>query len=179
MPTPRKPASDRQGHSPAKRTTTPAVAKTATWPAAPDDLGEESVRLWDSFWEHEAQAQALLAKPAQRVVLRRWVTAFDQWSKSMAAVAASPIVEGSMGQPVQNPLMSWVTSREAEMEKCERQLGIGLRNLADLGVSVGNARLTAAELNQMAGAGKAGRGDKHQAVSAGEADVLDLFEAVE
>ena len=119
--------------------------ESATIPPAPDGLLPESVEAWDAVWQMP-QAASLAG---HQVVVIRWVRALDAWARALAAVDLAPLVSGSKGQPVENPLIAWIASREAEMEKCERQLGIGLRNAVDLGVTVGQAKLTAATLNAM------------------------------
>lgn len=135
-------------------------------------LLQETRDWWKAFWS-EPQAQAVTG--AQRVVLLRWVRAYDQWARTLRVVEKTPLVTGSMGQPVANPLISWVTSREAEMAKCERQLGIGLKNLADLGISTGQAKLTAAELNRMTREDPPGDHDHDDEIDAVEAEVIDGF----
>jgi P27 family predicted phage terminase small subunit len=131
-----------------------------------------SVELWDAIWE-EPQAKGFTV--ADRVVLERWILAYDAWRRAMNAVRRQPVVDGSQGQPVQNPLMAWVASRESEMEKCEKQLGVGLRNRSDLGVSIGQARLTAAQLNAMTEESDGG----DEELDAEEAEILEAFEAAD
>ena len=105
-----------------------------------------TVEAWAALWA-EPQAQHL--NGVQKVVALRWIVAFDEWQRALNVVVEAPLVAGSQGQPVANPLMGWVTSREAEMEKCEKQLGVGLRNKADLGLTIGQAKLTAQQLIEM------------------------------
>lgn len=59
------------------------------------------------------------------------------------------VVVGSTGQPTMSPLFKVAQSLEAQIEALERQLGIGAKNRADLGIATGNAALTIAELNRM------------------------------
>lgn len=163
MPAKRKPAGEKQRRSSGARSqaapiVTPgkSLEEIVTGQAAdkaqvvvpelPGDMLDETRRLWAAFWE-EPHAAAVIG--AQLVVALRWAEAFDQWRRSLDKVIAQPFVDGSQGQPVGNPLMAWVASREAEMEKCERQLGIGLRNRSDLGIAAGQAQLTAQELIRM------------------------------
>jgi len=152
MPAPRKAATQPRSNGTAKRL--PAKPKPAKMVEhdglqVPELVGEfldESKQMWTALW---LEPQAAHLTGAQKVVALRYIEAFDAWRRALEAVKREPTVAGSMGQPVANPLISWVTGREAEMEKCERQLGIGLRNKADLGLTVGQAKLTAAQLNQM------------------------------
>ena len=104
-----------------------------------------TIDAWVALW---AEPQAKHLSGVQKVVALRWIRAFDEWQRALDVVVAAPMVAGSQGQPVGNPLMGWVTSRESEMEKCEKQIGVGLRNKADLGLTLGQARLTAQQLNE-------------------------------
>ena len=147
MPAPRKAVTQRRSNTAARLSIVVAdrVHMMNTVPPAPAGLLPESVEAWNAVWQMP-QASALAG---HRVVIVRWVRALDACARASAAIVAAPLVSGSMGQPVANPLLAWIESREAEMEKCERQLGVGLRNAADLGISVGQAKLTAAQLNAM------------------------------
>lgn len=127
------------------------AASTVTPPALPALPGKlkylkATVEAWTALWA-EPQAEHLTG--VQKVVALRWVRAFDEWLRALDSVVQAPMVQGSQGQPVANPMMGWVTSREAEMEKCEKQLGIGLRNKADLGLTIGQAKITAQQLIDM------------------------------
>lgn len=125
-----------------------------------------TVEAWTALW---AEPQASHLTGVQKVVVLRWIRAFDEWLRALDVVAASPMVAGSQGQPVANPMMAWVTSREAEMEKCEKQIGIGLRNKADLGLSAAQAQITAQQLNAM----------HHQGDASGDRDEEPGEEAAE
>lgn len=105
-----------------------------------------TTEAWTALWA-EPQAEHLTG--VQKVVALRWIRAFDEWLRALDVVVQAPMVAGSMGQPVANPMIAWVTSRESEMEKCERQMGVGLRNKADLGLTIGQAKLTAQQLVNM------------------------------
>jgi hypothetical protein len=107
---------------------------------------DESKQLWESLWD-ERQAEQLVG--VQLAPAWRWIKAFDTWLNALDEVTMMPLIGGSKGQQVANPLWAVVVSRETEMEKCEKQLGIGLRNKADLGLTFGQMRLTAQQLIEM------------------------------
>lgn len=158
MPAPRKAQTQPRSRGTAKRLTTSAVAMGM--PAAAAETGppalpprpkgmkylQSTLDAWAALWA-EPQAQHLTG--VQKVVALRWILSFDEWQRALTVVIEAPMVEGSQGQPVANPMMGWVTSREAEMEKCEKQLGVGLKNKADLGLTIGQAKLTAQQLIEM------------------------------
>lgn len=148
MPAPRKGSTQSKSNGTAARLSVVKVTEIEPpkSPAPPDGLLPESIEAWDAVW---LMPQAASFDGAHRVVVRRWIKAYDAWARALPVCESNPLVTGSTGQVVANPLMHWVASRETEMEKCERQLGVGLRNAADLGISVGQAKLTAAQLNAM------------------------------
>lgn len=173
MPAPRKPQTQPRSRGTAKRLDTSVavtgmptgVAQQKRMPPLPPLPGgieylALTLQLWEHLWD-EVQAAQLAG--AQIAPAYRWIRAFDEWQRAIDEVALKPLVQGSKGQPVTNPLMMWVTSREVEMEKCERQLGIGLRNKADLGISLGQARLTAQQVNQMTTHQQGSASAEHQA----------------
>lgn len=165
-----------------------AADQADPWPPPPG-ISDEALAVWNAIFA-EPQAHGFTA--ADAVILERYIRAFDAWQIAMSNIELEPLVVGSMGQQVANPLMGWAKSREAEMEKCERQLGIGLRNRTDLGIAVAQGRLTAAQLNAMTPAGgddggsapksagqggarkkAAGKATRQEAI---EAQVLEEFE---
>jgi uncharacterized protein YecT (DUF1311 family) len=139
-------------------------------PAPPAGLLKGSQRAWVDFWESAAAAGQ---DPVDELVAQRWILTLDEWQRALNAVRRKRTVEGSMGQPVMNPLAAWVATREAELHRLERQLGVGMRNRSELGVTFGQAVLTAHELNRMA----AEEPDGHdQVVDVEEAAILAEFE---
>lgn len=158
MPAPRKPQTQKRSRGTAKRlevsevvTGMPVHQPAKKHPPLPPLPGgaryhELTEQLWEALWD-ERQAEQLVG--VQLAPAWRWIRAFDEWLRAIDSVTEQPLVGGSKGQLVANPLMGWVTSREAEMEKCERQLGIGLRNKADLGLTFGQMRVTAQQLIEM------------------------------
>lgn len=162
MPAIRKSSTQAKSNGTAPRLSVVKPVEPKEHPSAPGGLQSMALEAWDAVW---LMPQASAFEGAHRLVLVRWVKALDAWSRALTVVEAEPLVEGSQGQPVANPLMAWVASREIEMEKCERQLGVGLRNAADLGISVGQAKLTAAQLNAMTRREPNGPGNEIEAAS--------------
>src|SRR6266498_674598 len=99
---------------------------------------------YEDFW---SDRPALLLTPSSRVVLLRWIDALDRYLRASAAADAEPLVTGSTGQQVLNPLYKLAESARGVMESCERQLGIGGLNAAALGIAAITERRSLQQLN--------------------------------
>ena len=115
-------------------------------PKAPAKLLKESRDVWADLWT-SPQARAL--DGIQAVTAVQFIRTYDLHVRLSRTASASPLLEGSQGQPVSNPLWSTVASLATELDRLKKQLGIGLRYRADLGLSEASAQLTAAQLNEM------------------------------
>jgi hypothetical protein len=76
----------------------------------------------------------------------------DMQRRAWARYVKQPYVDGSQGQLVANPAFDEAMKLERAIVALEDRYGISLKALANLGVSVGQAVITAAELNRMADA---------------------------
>lgn len=130
-----------------------AARKIKAFPEPAGGLLKASKQAWVTFWQ---SISAEVAEDVDVLVAERWLLAYDEYHRSLNAFRRRRLVDGSTGQPVLNPLAAWVSSREAAMHKAEVQLGIGMKNRADLAIGVGNARMTAAQLNRMTEVASAG-----------------------
>jgi hypothetical protein len=99
---------------------------------------------WEGFWEDRPAA---LLTPAAKVVLLRWVDALDRYLRATAEADAEPLVRGSQGQQVINPLYKVAAAALTTVESCEKQLGIGGLNAASLGLAAISERRSLQEMN--------------------------------
>ena len=120
----------------------------------PNPVCDEAMEAWEQFW---SDRQAALLTPSSRVVLIRWVEALDRYLRSTAAADLLPLVEGSTGQSVVNPMYKISEQALKTVEACERQLGIGGLHAANLGLAAISERKSLADMNAQYAAG-AGRG---------------------
>jgi hypothetical protein len=111
---------------------------------APRGLLASSKAAWEAFWDDR---QSALLTPSGRVVLERWVRAVDRFERSTRAADKQPLVPGSTGQPVVNPLYRVADSARAVVEACERQLGVGGVYAASLGLAAVAEARSLADLN--------------------------------
>lgn len=144
-------------------------------PDPPPGLLKISKDAWTALF---MSPQAAAIEGVQRTVAWRWVQAFDKVQRYQKTIAkVGDFVKGSQGQMVANPAISALAAERVELNKLERQLGIGLRNRADLGLTEGQAQLTAAELNAMMREADEGGdgGDEAEALDVEEAEILDGY----
>lgn len=116
----------------------------------PDGICSEAAAAWGAYW---SGAPARIQTPADRDVLLRWVDALDRYWRLIAEADERPTVLGSTGQDVVNPLYKIAEQALGTVERCERQLGVGARNRADLGIAVISERRSLADMNSRYGGG--------------------------
>ena len=181
MPNKRRPPGTRQDTRKGRRAELAAVPDTppalmhdgSEVPTPPADLTPESVTVWEQFWTTHPVVPHL--KPSDLVVVTRWIGNYDEWAKAKAALRLDgPVVEGSKGQPRQNPMIAYIGALEAAMRSDEKALGIGPKARSELGIAIGNEALTAAQLNRMHKDGE--RGDDDGKQDPIEVDLLQGFE---
>lgn len=112
--------------------------------APPGGMSPAARAAWDAFWEDRP---ARLVTPAAKVVLLRWVDALDRYLRTIAEADQSPLVMGSQGQEVLNPLYRVAEQALATVHACERQLGVGGMNAAALGLAAISEARSLADMN--------------------------------
>lgn len=110
----------------------------------PEGLSAPSLAAWESFWEDR---QAAFLTPSSTVVLLRWIDALDRYTRTTAEADKEPLVKGSTGQLVVNPLYKIAESARSTVEACEKQLGIGGLNAASLGIAAVQEARSLADMN--------------------------------
>jgi hypothetical protein len=122
----------------------------------PEGLCEAAMAAWEAFW---VDRQAVLLTPSAKVVLLRWVDALDRYLRTLGDADLSPLVDGSQGQEVLNPLYRVAEQMRATVEACERQLGIGGLNASQLGLAAISEARSLQDMNARYG-GSSGDGDQ-------------------
>lgn len=116
----------------------------------PDGLLEESLAVWDSYWQDTASG---IQTPADRGVLLRWIREYDRYLRLIAEADASPLSQGSKGQDVASPLYALAERALAAAERAEKQIGVGALNRSNLGIAVIAERKSLADMNARYGGG--------------------------
>ena len=115
-------------------------------PLAPKGLTTASKKRWRTFWLSPLASVVEISTDLHRV--ERWIQAVDEYEKVGKVFRSSRLVKGSTGQPVLNPLASYLTSLEATISRAEQELGMTPLARLKLGIAVGQAKLTAEALNK-------------------------------
>lgn len=155
MPAPKKPAGQKQDRRGSRtevgkslELVKPAgAAVDSLVPAPPPGMLKGTIELWDSYW---SSTVAQVAIEVDRLgVATRWIEAQDERRRAMTVFRKQRFVKGSMGQATLNPISAWIKSREEVIAKCEAELGLTPYARQRLGIAVGQAAMTAAQLNAM------------------------------
>ena len=151
MPRTKKPAGTAVDPRNGRRADLVVVAGTRFEP--PTGLCAEAMQAWDMYWDDRvAQVQT----PVDRAVLLRWVTEMDRYLRLLSAADQEPVVRGSMGQPVENPMYGTAYKALAAVQACEKQMGMGALNRSNLGIAVIAETKSLRDLNTRYGGGDDG-----------------------
>ncbi len=91
---------------------------------------------WDRFWRSDL---ARTVEPTDVPALERLWHLRDQWERARRIVTKEPLVTGSQGQPVENPLSKRMDRIASEIRQLEDRFGLSPSGRARLNVSFGDA----------------------------------------
>lgn len=168
MPRTKKPAGTAVDRRNGRRADLVVAGESLTRPDRPKDLCDEAAGQWDAYWTDSASS---VQTAADRGVLLRWIDAVDRYLRTLGEADREPLVTGSTGQLVENPLYKIADRALGTIERCEKQLGIGALNRAGLGIAVITGQRSLADMNARYG------GDENPAAGQVESDPrLELIE---
>lgn len=145
---PMKTAALRQGHR--NRSSLAVIeggSNTSPAPPAPKGLLARTTDLWLDFWSSDV-SQAVDRRSDMHALIR-WIKAVDEYERALPTLRKYRMVKGSTGQPVLNPLASYVSSLEASIRATEKAFGMDPQSRIHLGLTYGQVQLTAARINAM------------------------------
>lgn len=117
---------------------------------APEGLSEQATTLWDAYW---SDTVSTVQTPVDRGVLTRWITEYDRYLRTVAEADARPLVLGSTGQQVENPLYRIAYRALDAAERCEKQMGVGPLYRSNLGIAVITEQKSLQQMNSKYGGG--------------------------
>jgi len=100
---------------------------------------------WEDFWNSDL-ASAIDTKSDQSAVYRL-ATLIDERERVYKQAKKDRLVVGSQGQVVLNPLYSAMLKLDAEIRQLEDRIGMNPKSRVSLGISIGQAKRTLADLN--------------------------------
>ena len=100
---------------------------------------------WEDFWNSDL-ATAIDTKSDQSAVYRL-ATLIDERERIYKQAKKDRLVVGSQGQVVLNPLYSAMLKLDAEIRQLEDRMGMNAKARVSLGISIGQAKKTLADLN--------------------------------
>lgn len=115
-------------------------------PAPPPGLLKASKDRWESYWRSAVSSAVDLQ--ADWGVLERWIRSVDEWHRAYRDFRKARTTEGSTGQLVLSPLAKLIRQLEGEIVRAEHELGLTPMSRLKLGLTAGQARLTAEALNR-------------------------------
>ena len=100
---------------------------------------------WNNFWDSDL-ATAIDIK-SDLPVLERLASLMDERERIFKQAKKDRLVVGSQGQVVLNPLYSALLKIDAEIRNLEDRIGLNPKSRVSLGIQIGQAKKTLAELN--------------------------------
>ncbi len=96
-------------------------------------LRNEALLRWQEF---VTSPVAKVLDPADYLIAIRWIEAVNRSIICTREADEEPILSGSSGNSIMNPLYRVAAEQTKIAQDCEKQLGIGPKNRADLGVTL-------------------------------------------
>lgn len=110
----------------------------------PAGLSSAALGIWNAYWDDTVSS---VQSPVDCGLLARWITEYDRYLRTVAEADLNPIVTGSTGQQVENPLYRIAYRALEAAERCEKQMGVGALNRSNLGIAVISERKSLADMN--------------------------------
>lgn len=146
MPPRRKPDAERQRtNTPSLELVTPLDVTLAV-PDADPEWSPATVAEWGAWWRSDVAR--MIDPESESPIVRRCFDLLDQAAKFEAAGRLEPMIEGSTGQLVINPLLKHAQGLRDEARRDESVLGRGPKRRLDLGIKFGDAARSLDEINR-------------------------------
>lgn len=113
----------------------------------PANLLASTKAIWRSFWR-SALAQAVDPNTDTAAIVRLF-TLLDERERAYRGFRRKRLMEGSQGQSVLNPLARAMNAFDPEIRQLEDRLGMTPRARLQLGITLGEAAKSLAELNRI------------------------------
>ena len=142
-------------------------------PPAPAHISEKWKASWLVFWQSPF---AQVVQPAQYPALERLFSMYDERERMDVYLRESPMITGSQGQAIVNPMYRQRTAVDSEIRQLEDRFGLHPKAGLTLGIVYGEAARSLEELNARianAAAADAISDDDPRYVESGEAEASE------
>ena len=145
MPRHRRPTAMRANSETQDIGLVPIDGRRSAAPPPPRGLLVASRASWATFWSSPL-ARIVVPSTDTMAVERLW-SLYDERTRMYRAIRRERLVRGSKGQPRANPLYAQMASLDAEIGRLEDRFGLSPRARLQLGVILGDAARSLADLN--------------------------------
>lgn len=145
---PPKPADRRQNRGRRDLGLVSAAAADLAIPAADPKWLAATRDAWVGYWE--SPVASAVDRSSDLPGLERLFSLRDERERCYRSAKRARLVDGSTGQPVLNPLYKHMSTLDASILALEDRLGLSPMARLKLGVQIGQARRTLADLNAQA-----------------------------
>ncbi len=130
-----------QGHrsvAPLKELSGGAAVPREQLPAPPEGLDPAAVDSWYGYLG-SVVGRSVVNLDTDGPALRRWAACVSQRLKLQPQLDETPLVKGSMGQKVVNPINTLIVNLTREIERLEEHFGMTPLARMRLGIAIGEA----------------------------------------
>lgn len=145
-PPPKPPGLRQRANKPVTRPVG-AVDSVGNAPQMPRGLCRSAQIAWQAYWGDVVSG---VTRESDISLVMRWIKDVDRFHRLIAEADAAPMVTGSTGQQVVNPIYTFCLKLRAAIERDEAQLGIGPLNRMRLGAVFTETQKTLADLKREA-----------------------------
>lgn len=114
-------------------------------PPCPSGLLKSTRQRWGDFWRSDVSKA--VSRDSDMGKLERWIMQVDEYTRAAKVFKSARLVKGSTGQPTLNPLAGYMSTLEAQISKAETEFGMGPLSRLKLGIALGEAHKSLAEMN--------------------------------
>jgi hypothetical protein len=124
-----------------------ALSNAGNPPRMPRGLCKSAQIAWVAYWNDVISG---VTRESDTSLVLRWIKDVDRYHRLIAEADHAPMVTGSTGQQVVNPIYTFTLKLRAAIERDEAQLGVGPLNRMRLGAVFTETQKTLADLKREA-----------------------------
>jgi P27 family predicted phage terminase small subunit len=147
LPVPPKPSERRQRRNAPSAAIVALPVQPMVLPDAPGGVLSVTRQRWQAFWR--SPLAGAVAVDSDLPALERLFSLYDERERAYRAYRRERLVTGSQGQTVLHPLGRMMGVMDSEIRQLEDRFGLNPLARARLGITIGEAARTLADMNRM------------------------------